>query len=238
MTVTANWHPVALSIGLEPGRSAGTKLFDLEFCIWRDSGGRVHVWEDRCPHRGMRLSFGFVRDDRIACLYHGWQYDGGGYCRFIPAHPTLDVPPTICVANFPCVERLGMVWVYADRTIDTPPELPVAERDVTAVRSLYIDCAPAAVLRTLAGRARDIGPAGITLQSFSSVMDNPIAGVQAFGAAKTALHIVLPGPLRTQRLGARRQTAEWAEELRRELEQDSLLTALSSSNCENEPWPS
>ena len=46
-----------------------------------------HVWEDRCPHRGMRLSMGFVRSDRIACLYHGWQYGTDGHCLYIPAHP-------------------------------------------------------------------------------------------------------------------------------------------------------
>ena len=65
--------------------------------MWRDSDGVAHVWEDRCPHRGMRLSLGFVRGDQIACLYHGWRYDAAGQCRYIPAHPQLTPPETIRV---------------------------------------------------------------------------------------------------------------------------------------------
>jgi Rieske [2Fe-2S] domain len=29
--------------------------------VWRGQDGKVHAWEDWCPHRGMRLSFGFAR---------------------------------------------------------------------------------------------------------------------------------------------------------------------------------
>ena len=114
MSFGADWYCVAVSEGLEPGTSAGTRLFDKEIVVWRDSNGAAHAWEDRCPHRGMRLSFGFVRGDRIACLYHGWQYDAGGQCRHIPAHPDLKVPDTIRTTAYPCRERLAMVWIYSE----------------------------------------------------------------------------------------------------------------------------
>src|ERR1700743_1738579 len=114
------WHPLGLSHSIGAGSSAGTRLLDRELVVWRDNSCVAHVWEDRCPHRGMRLSFGFVRGDRIACLYHGWQYDTHGQCRLIPAHPDLDVPPTIRVTTYPCSERLGMLWVYSDTTNETP----------------------------------------------------------------------------------------------------------------------
>src|ERR1700761_4881320 len=95
MTPDDNWHPVGMSNAIEAGNSAGTHLFGQELVVWRDSSGVAHVNEDRCPHRGMKLNFGFVRGDRIACLYHGWQFDRDGVCRYIPAHPALDVPVTI-----------------------------------------------------------------------------------------------------------------------------------------------
>jgi phenylpropionate dioxygenase-like ring-hydroxylating dioxygenase large terminal subunit len=142
MTFGPAWYPVALSNGIEAGRSAGTRLFDQELCIWRDTDGMAHAWEDRCPHRGMRLSFGFVRGDRIACLYHGWQYDRLGQCRLIPAHPKLDVPATIRVAKYSCQERLGMLWVYSDREASTPSVPALDERDVTPVRSLTLSVRP------------------------------------------------------------------------------------------------
>jgi phenylpropionate dioxygenase-like ring-hydroxylating dioxygenase large terminal subunit len=89
MSLAAGWYAVAVADDIEPGTSAGTRLFDQELVVWRDRDGASHVWEDRCPHRGMRLSFGFVRGNHIACLYHGWAYDTAGQCRAIPAHPDL-----------------------------------------------------------------------------------------------------------------------------------------------------
>eukprot|EP01035_Chromulina_nebulosa_P001961 gene1961-biopygen1701 len=81
-----------------------------EIVVWRDNKGAAHVWEDRCPHRGMRMSFGFVRGDHIACLYHGWEYDTAGQCRYIPAHPELEVPATIKVQTYAMEERDGIIW--------------------------------------------------------------------------------------------------------------------------------
>ena len=60
-----------------------------EVAIWRDGSGAVHVWQDRCPHRGMRLSFGFVRGDELSCLYHGWRYGADGA---VPLHPRASRP--------------------------------------------------------------------------------------------------------------------------------------------------
>ena len=131
------WHPVGLSHSLEAGSSAGTRLFGKELVIWRDISGLAHVWEDRCPHRGMKLSFGFVRGDHIACLYHGWQYDRGGYCQYIPAHPDLDVPKTFKVPVYLTQERCGMIWTTLS---ENPPDVPQDRGDALPLRSLYLDC--------------------------------------------------------------------------------------------------
>jgi nitrite reductase/ring-hydroxylating ferredoxin subunit len=222
MTSFGNWHPIALSKDLAPGRSTGTRLFDKEYCIWRDTDGVAHVWEDRCPHRGMRLSFGFVRGSAIACLYHGWQYDARGQCRFIPAHPKLDVPSTIRVATFPCRERLGMVWMNIDQTkLDqesgAPSDLPIEDHDVTALRSLYIDCAPAAVTRSLTTQSESLVT---TVALFAIKIDGAtmIAGLQPFQETKSALHIVLPGGRQLHDGAARYAAAIQTEQLRRDLE--------------------
>jgi nitrite reductase/ring-hydroxylating ferredoxin subunit len=218
MTFGAGWYPVALSNGLELGRSSGTRLFDRELCIWRDTAGQAHAWEDRCPHRGMRLSFGFVRGDRIACLYHGWQYDGEGRCRLIPAHPDLDVPPTIGVAAYRCAETLGMLWVYSDREVEAAPGLSIEPRVVTPVRSLYIDCGAAKAMQALATRSKTIG-SGVPVLSLYAEGENVLVGLQPVGKTKTALHIVLADNPIARRAERQHAAAAWAEELRRSLEE-------------------
>jgi nitrite reductase/ring-hydroxylating ferredoxin subunit len=92
-----------------------------ELVIWRSESGGAQVWEDRCPHRGMRLSFGFVRGDSLNCLYHGWEYGAGASCRRIPAHSDLTVPPTIKANAFASTETGGMIWVSFDDAPGLPP---------------------------------------------------------------------------------------------------------------------
>ena len=55
--------------------------------LWRDAKGAIHAQEDRCPHRGARLSQGRVREDAIVCPYHGISIDADGRIASVPALP-------------------------------------------------------------------------------------------------------------------------------------------------------
>ena len=141
----AAWIPIALGRDVPIGITRAVIVDEREIVVWRGADGVAHVWEDRCPHRGMRLSLGFVRDNALNCLYHGWQYGAGSQCLRIPAHPDLTVPPTIRANAYAAAEAGGMVWM--SDTADTPPTLP----DLTPVISLAIEAAPATVLAALGG---------------------------------------------------------------------------------------
>lgn len=218
----AGWYAVALAEGLERGTSTGTRLFGRELVVWRDAAGAAHVWEDRCPHRGMRLSFGFVRDNHLACLYHGWQYDTAAQCRYIPAHPDLAVPNSIRVATYASVERLGMVWISGELDCDPTMPLQVAERPVTPVRSLYVDATSAEVFGKFGASAAD-GPISLTIGE-----DDVLIAVQPLSERETALHIVIAGPGELYRGAAQKRVSAWSEALRRELEAASLDRASAT----------
>src|ERR1700733_6982464 len=176
MTPDPGWYPVALAEDIAPGTSAGTRLFGQELVVWRDKEGMSHVWEDRCPHRGMRLSFGFVRGNAIACLYHGWQYDAAGRCRYIPAHPDLKVPSTIAATVYESAERLGLVWVSLGgaAAAGAPPGDNAA---TTPVRSLSVQA-----------------PVQLVLTAFASTGTSPFA-------TQTAVVREQSGPLISLRAG-------------------------------------
>ncbi len=208
------WHPVGLSTGFEPGTANGTRLFGAEIVVWRDAEGIAHVWEDRCPHRGMRLSLGFVRGSEIACLYHGWRYDASGRCRAIPAHPQLTPPDTIRVPVLETAERLGMIWA---RHRGDDGALPT-DRIVTPVRSIAIDCAPAHAAAHLAGLApagNDPADAPSTPVVLRSGGHDVLVGLQPLAAAECVLHVVIAGD---HGAAARRDASRWAEALRATLE--------------------
>jgi len=219
MKLEAGWVPVALSSSIEPATSAGAVVEGSEIVVWRDNSGIVHVWEDRCPHRGMRMSFGFVRGDHIACLYHGWQYDAAGQCRYIPAHPTLDVPSTIKVPTYLAEERYGIIW--ATSSVDAVlPEIADAA-DITPVRSLYVDCSVEEALATLEGAGMDrLGPGAGRL---SRDGDKLLIGIQKVSSAKTAIHSVILGSAAVYAGARQAHHARLMENMRFDLERAAEL---------------
>ncbi|MFG5120788.1 Rieske 2Fe-2S domain-containing protein [Methylorubrum sp. POS3] len=184
------WYAVALAADLDPGTSAGTRLFGAELVVWRDAAGSAHVWEDRCPHRGMRLSFGFVRGDHIACLYHGWQYDVAGQCRYIPAHPDLAVSPMIRARTYVSLERLGLVWVAWGEEPGPPPD--TGADGLTPLRSLYLD-RPAAWVRAAFADAPEDGLASGLLRTALAGIPVLVA-VQPLADDRCAAHFLIDRP--------------------------------------------
>ena len=209
----ATWHPVALSGDIETATSAGFRLGGQELVVWRDDNGQAHVWEDRCPHRGMRLSFGFVRGDHLACLYHGWQYDRTGRCRYVPAHPDLDVPATITVQVFRTREWAGIVWVSLG--VDAVQDEAIDDIAATAIRSVYLDgslasTASAMVERGL-GAATDVKQLGQNLCLVKSGAHQMLAALQPVSATRTGIHVVL---LETAEAETLKELAEAVKEFR------------------------
>lgn len=237
MELGIGWYPVALADGLVGRTSAGTRLFGRELVVWRDDAGSSHVWEDRCPHRGMRLSFGFVRDNAIACLYHGWQYDTAARCRYIPAHPDIQVPGSIKVATYASVERLGLVWAFSEIDQDPAESMPPVDRGpVTPVRSLSIDAPAARVFDELAqvhlphfsdgpgsGQPRHHRAGALVLLTAGG--DELIVAVQPLLDRETALHLVIAGAPKIYRGAGQKHFSAWAEALRRKLEAPDAWTA-------------
>ncbi len=219
----SGWVPVALVASLDPGPSTGTRLDGREVVVWRDAAGACHVWEDRCPHRGMRLSFGFVRGDRIACLYHGWQFDAAGQCRYIPAHPSLEVPETIRVDRYACVERLGILWASRGTPEDSaiPPRQNLA---TTAVRSITIGADDAEVLAAVTTEALPAGdkPVGVVragaLVRLLMGGESLVLAVQNLAPGETCLHVLLVGEEDGDRAACRPRLSAWLEAVRRRAE--------------------
>jgi len=107
-----DWHPVALASQVASGVLFATQLLDTPLLLWRDTDGVVHAWEDRCPHRGTKLSIGKLHGATVQCAYHGWQFAANGRCQHIPALPALRAENLQAQVNsFMLKERYGLLWV-------------------------------------------------------------------------------------------------------------------------------
>jgi phenylpropionate dioxygenase-like ring-hydroxylating dioxygenase large terminal subunit len=117
-----DWYAVERSQALKTGMLQPVRLLETDLVLWRSEDGQVHAWEDRCPHRSVRLSVGQIVDDKVVCLYHGLNYDATGKCVKVPAHPNYTPPPQACVRTFHVQERHNLIYVcLGEPTQDVAP---------------------------------------------------------------------------------------------------------------------
>ena len=215
------WIAIAMDHQIVPGSSNPILLRGIPLAAWRPSQGPVNVWEDRCPHRGMRLSFGFVQDDMLRCIYHGWGYAPGGKCMSIPAHPALEPPKTICANTYPSETRFGMVWT--NLATEPAAQLPEAgkDEDWVPVRSIYVNRPENSVRQGVSEIEHRDGGSVDVCDNFVLVDragdGTLLMAVQPVDEMRTALHIAARGK-GVSTIPARLGLAERMLRLRGELE--------------------
>lgn len=120
------WHPVAASWQVQNAPIGITRLGE-QIALWRDASGKVHAIEDRCPHRGARLSLGWNLGERLACWYHGIELDGQGVVQSVPATAACPMEGKKCIKSYPVQERCGAIFLWFGIDPDAQPaplELP------------------------------------------------------------------------------------------------------------------
>ena len=114
------WYAAIASQKLND-RPAVARVLDWDLALFRDADGAPHAVHDRCAHRGAQLSLGEVRENRLACRYHGWRYAGDGRCVHIPSLTDgQDIAKGLGVRGFPCAEADGYVWVWMGEGAPSP----------------------------------------------------------------------------------------------------------------------
>ncbi|HTP84442.1 MAG TPA: aromatic ring-hydroxylating dioxygenase subunit alpha [Alphaproteobacteria bacterium] len=126
MGLRDRWYPVAASwmVGRKP---VGLTRLGERLVLWRDEAGAVHALEDRCPHRGARLSLGWNLGDRLACWYHGVEVTADGTVARVPAAEKCPLEGQHCVRSYPCQEHHGGIFAWFGRDPQAAPlplELP------------------------------------------------------------------------------------------------------------------
>ncbi|MEO5757622.1 MAG: 2Fe-2S iron-sulfur cluster-binding protein [Mesorhizobium sp.] len=137
------WHPIAAAYDLPYRHVFHGQLLGREFAVWRADDGYVNIWENRCLHRGVRLSIGINDGRELKCQYHGWRYSNRtAGCTYIPAHPADAPARTITNRTFPAVERYGLVWSSEEPLGEVPGVSALPEGKLLALRGIPVN-APA-----------------------------------------------------------------------------------------------
>ena len=212
------WFPVCRGEEAAPRHIVHTALLGQELAVWRADDGTVNAWENRCPHRGVRLSLGTNLGDRLKCRYHGWTYESGsGQCVVRPAHPGEAPPRIVRARRFECIEDHGYVWVRLAGEGGDDPGRGFGRGSPppgVTLRSIHVRAPAAAVVAALArhaGEARDGSPAEVvdpyTVRDVHAEGGEIRYALQPVSDAETVIHAALADapPAREERIAVLRR---------------------------------
>lgn len=184
------WIPVALSADVPKGTVVPAWIPAGQIALWRTQSGALAASGDRCPHRGMRLSYGFVRGETLSCIYHGWSFANDGRCQRIPAHPGLVPPETINLKNSVVQESDGIIWVAAVQPDAPPPALGTQ----APLRTMVVGAGVDALRAAADAKAMESGALSCTLAGETVGLL-----VVAKSAVETLVHILVAREASTAR---------------------------------------
>lgn len=126
------WHPVAYACALTDA-PLGVVLLDQDVLLFR-RGSDIVAMDDRCVHRGAKLSLGRVVSGGIECAYHGWRYDSAGSVTHVPASSELTAAVKTRTLVYRATESAGLIWVCLGEPRAPVPAFP--EFDLPGYRLL------------------------------------------------------------------------------------------------------
>jgi phenylpropionate dioxygenase-like ring-hydroxylating dioxygenase large terminal subunit len=140
------WYPIIGSkeLGRKP---KPVRLVGRDIVLFRD-GGKLFALDDRCPHRGAKLSLGqcnYPGSGTISCPYHGWTFEGGSG-RLIAAlmeGPDSPIARKVATQSYPVQEHAGLIWLWPGNmtptlVVDDVPEW-IGRQDMFFNISMYTD---------------------------------------------------------------------------------------------------
>lgn len=120
------WHPVAISANLAPGTARDLRILAENLTLFRGESGTPYLIGGRCAHRCSVLHTGWVQQEQIRCMYHGWRYDGMGRCTEMPAETHAN-RAHVRIAGYPLHEYCGLLFAYMGELPAPPFDLPRKE---------------------------------------------------------------------------------------------------------------
>ena len=119
------WYVAAWDYEVPAEGFLSRTIINTPLAMWRDAKGGVIALEDRCCHRGAKLTKGRTENggDCVRCMYHGLVFDRTGACISAPAQTRI--PPQARVRSFPVVQQHRWIWIWmGDPSLADPSLIP------------------------------------------------------------------------------------------------------------------
>lgn len=157
LAASRSTFPVALQRDVQPQILARARLRATNLVIWKSRLGAIQVWEDRCPHRSIRLSAGRNLGDCVQCAYHGWTFGADGSVRDVPGRIdglAAGLDDTVGVNTVNSIAAHGIVWASVDGEAVAPRGFTPGDTDIL-LRPVNVDL-PSDLLLEACGELEDM----------------------------------------------------------------------------------
>ena len=120
-TCSAFYIPIATSSSVTRVAKS-IHLEDSTVVVARNSTGHPIAFHDFCPHRGASFDKVILKDDVVACPYHGFEF--GTHDGILKSGVGVK-PGCSSLKMIDCIDKNGLVWacVDGDDEIQPPPDL-------------------------------------------------------------------------------------------------------------------
>jgi phenylpropionate dioxygenase-like ring-hydroxylating dioxygenase large terminal subunit len=109
-----HWYPALFSHELKDNDVKGVLIAGHEIAL-RRAKGKTYALQDRCLHRGVRMSRRplCLSEELMSCWYHGYSYGlEDGVLRTIVASPDDPILGKVRIRTYPVEEHNGMIFVF------------------------------------------------------------------------------------------------------------------------------
>lgn len=110
------WYPIATVSRMKGRDTLPIRLLGENLVLYRDLSGKYGLVGERCPHRGMSLTYGIPTDCGLRCPYHGWHFDATGACTEQPYEekedPSGRFKRNVKIPAYEVAELGGMLFGY------------------------------------------------------------------------------------------------------------------------------
>ncbi|MYF65556.1 MAG: Rieske 2Fe-2S domain-containing protein, partial [Chloroflexi bacterium] len=107
------WYFITSREAIQKARLIQKTWMGEDIIVWCDESGRICVAGAYCPHLGSDLgpaAGGRVRDGRLVCPFHGFEYDATGQCVATPYAPP---PRAARLRVFAPQEIAGLIFAWS-----------------------------------------------------------------------------------------------------------------------------
>jgi phenylpropionate dioxygenase-like ring-hydroxylating dioxygenase large terminal subunit len=105
------WYPIGLPGDFNSYTPKRITIRDVNYSIWKDKNNTYYALRDACSHQGASLSKGCIRNNKITCPYHGYEFDGSnGNLTSIPYY-TTKYNDNFNMNYYNVIEKKGLVFL-------------------------------------------------------------------------------------------------------------------------------